>query len=249
MSYIMHFLQIITLVENVLGIYRNHLLFKNITRILIYLRIIFEILLIILNLVNYTINVKSDISYLFLFHLNAANSIVLLLLPIYKAVPYKQFLVYFKSIFLYFPTQREQTKITKNIQKVLLLTVLSYLLLKLVFHLYYLPLNDAHYPFILMLILTVDIFTYEMRFLFEFYIMCCGSSAMADQLAVIMEAIAMETEKVNSVCEHGSNSNSQDCERRLLQIDKWSTAYATTKKFSELYNSIFGFQVNTRIKG
>lgn len=241
--------------ENVLSVYRNYLFYNKLTRKLILLRILIELFFIILNIVDR--NIKSDgdlITDLIFFYLTTCISIFILLSAIYHAGSYKKLVMYFKSVLLYFPNERESIQKSEVLQKVLVTMALGYCLLKLITYIYFhfAWLNGSiDITFIYQLILYINIYSCDLRFLIEFVVLCCGVNAIAEQLIVIVLDIDKETLAINSgmgemktVCDHTSITVSQDCKRRLRQFDTWSAAYATIRKCSELCNNIFGFQVS-----
>lgn len=251
----MRFLKIISFVENVLSVYRNYLFFNKHTRKLILLRIMLELIFIAVNIVDHIITSDGDlITNALFFYLCTANSIFCLLLAIYHSKPYKKLVMYFKSFNLYFPNDIESTKKSEVVQIVLVTTALSYFLLKLTTTLYYFTIMGdglISLSYLYRLILIINIYCCNFRFIIEFFVMCCGVNAIAEQINVIVFdidkenlAINSDTGKVKAVCKHASIAVSQNCKRRLRQFDTWSAAYATIKKCSELCNNIFGFQVS-----
>lgn len=240
----MRLLQVISLIENVLGIYRSNLSFKKLSRILIYIRVIFEVFLIIVFVIHFTVHTKVSLSFLFLIILNTTNSIVIMLLAIYQGVSYKKLIVYRNSCFKYFPTHTEQAKRMEITHKASLFLFLSYGLLKLLVLLINYKWQDDSGVFLISnYTLPLLMYVCNIRFLFEFYVMCYGIKSVADQLALTIEAIELETGKGNVACEHNTIRTSQHCKKRLRLMDNWSAAYATIKKCSELYNTTFGVQV------
>lgn len=254
----MRFLKIITFVENMFSVYRNYMFYNKVTRKIILLRIMLEIIFIIVNMVYQ--NERGDlITNLICYNLSTTNSIVILLLAIYNAGPYKKLAMYFKSMNLYFPNERDSKKKSEVVQKMLVAMALCYYLIKINAVLYYMiyytpPIYVIDKQAIKDLFIIICITSCDFRFIIEFLVMCCGVNDIAEQLIVIVLdidkeilTIYSETGEVKAVCEHASVTISQDCKRRLRQFDNWSAAYATIKKCSELCNNIFGFQVSVVI--
>lgn len=247
----MRFLTVLGFVENVFSIYRNYIFYNKFTRTLVLLRIIYEIIFVILNIIHVTrkINAFRNIIYTYL---NALYSILTLILAIYHTGTYKKLVMYFKSFDMYFP------KSTQPIQKfvalkVFVATELVLILLDLFSfcHVKFFQLRGSFdIGFIYDLILFICVCKCRLRFIFETCVMSYTVDSIGEQLVVIIKAIKDEAVvrrhygEVNDAFVYAPSITVRGvCKNQLQLFDTWSAAYATIRKCSELGNNMFGIQV------
>lgn len=240
----------ILIVENILGIYRNYLLFSFFFQKLVIFRTIVEIALLFGSFyfrhcfVDAYLEIGSTICYYSVLNVFSFN---ILILPIYHANNFKKLLLYSDKYMSYFPRDHMYFKNTNRKKKILKYFFILYIILKFSSHfLFYVYDSHRHLEmeqmlFYVFYFFEANIFICYQRVISQFIIIYCSLFLIAEQIDCIVRSISEQLEETKQ----------RKLEQRRPTIIephffvKWSAAYGLIEKISKLCNVIFGLQVTS----
>lgn len=242
-------IKLVLLIENISGFYRNYVLFGNMHQIIIILRTLVEITLALACFYYFEgFNIPTFSYDILDYYASNIYSLIMLVLPLSDSKDFKKLMMYFNLFMSYFPCDQIYSKKTNRKERKIMLFYIFYISTifcgdMTYFYLFGEDLMKGIKSVYVFVGFEVFLYIGYLRFMNEFGVIYCFLSLIAEQLDCIIRSINEELKETESRCSVGGSLVT--LKTKLQLFDKWSAAYATVSKISNLFNLIFGFQVSS----
>lgn len=234
-------IKFVNILECIFCLHRTISNSTNILKILKYLHVLLELFLISSHgAVHYFVHVHYIVTTdSLIFFTITTNSLVLVILAVYKSKKYKQMVKYFNMNHM---DLKADSQYNKNLKIILILPLVLSLVTFVQQVVTIIETRHKHSFLILSsyvcdILFSVNLLMCNLRFFFEFSALFSVLNVMSEQLTSITRSV-----QKFEVVKKGTKPDIE-CKEKLKVFDEWCATYTNVKQSSKLFNDIYGFQV------
>nr|WCC57967.1 gustatory receptor 36 [Papilio polytes] len=241
-------LRFLFIIGNVLLTFRNLSFISRRKRYFIYIVILFDILLSIINIiVCIHFKIYYRIADVLFVNFLLFNSMVFIILSCYHAEKFKDMLKFLESNNNFIDEDNIYLKNFGRKKIMLKVAMITYLAIKLIFPIFYSRHKSLtiSLPYFVYVVLKLNSMWWDFRFVFEYMLISALLYVFSEQLECIIRSVVKHKRfvAVNFQLSNTNLDNEFVCNQYVEKISEWFQALTNLTEAIKLFNTIFGLQL------